>query len=227
MTNNRGFVREGLEKKIRTKEMFSPADYFSIVLYYQLMKEDMGLMPILSKRTDFEDAPIELAEGLDGIIHSMMTEMEKNNINPMQGKIDLGDVNIYSFIMHDPLLKKAIGNVAIQVVMRDEKVDRDSAIEQVKEALPDLLGDFQEVFLPNLLHRTLPQIFDKMKMHGIEQKDALHTLAPKVATIGYETVRRHGFKVGEQLEIGLHFEQPVVDSTEPADKNDGPDSMFG
>ena len=66
-----------------------------------------------------------------------------------------------------------------------------------------------------------------MKMHSIEQKDALHTLAPKVATIGYETVRRHGFKVGEQLEIGLHFEQPVVDSTEPADKIDGPDSMFG
>lgn len=227
MTNNRGFVREGLEKKIRTKEMFSPADYFSIVLYYQLMKEDMGLMPILSKRTDFEDAPIELAEGLDGIIHSMMNEMEKNNINPMQGKIDLGDVNIYSFILHDPLLKKAVGNVAIQVVMRDEKVDRDSAIEQVKEALPDLLGDFQEVFLPNLLHRTLPQIFDKMKMHSIEQKDALHTLAPKVATIGYETVRQHGFKVGEKLEIGLHFEQPVVDSTEPADKNDDPDSMFG
>jgi len=224
----KGFVREGLEAKVNAKELFTPADYFSVVLYYKMMKEKLELPKILSKRTDFSDAPLELAEGLDDIIYAMMNEFEKNNVDPREKQVNLGELNIFSFIMHDPLLKQAIGNVAKQVFMRDERIDQETAIKKTQDALPDLMGDFQEMFLPNMISRTLPQIFRRMDMHGIEQKDALEMLEPQVATIGYEAIRKHGFKIGEELSIGLDFKQPVIDTTmsDELRKSDA-DSMFG
>lgn len=228
MSTKRGFVREGLEATIDAKEIFTPTDYFSVVLYYKLIKDGAELQPILPKRTEFEDAPIELAEGLDDIIHSMINHLEDQKIDLTRQDANLSDVNLFSFIMHDPALKQAIGNVAIQVFMRDEKTDYDSAKQRTLEVLPDLMGDFQEMFLPNIIARTMPQIHKKMAMHSIEQKDVLRMLGPKVATIGYEPVRKNGFIVGMGLEIGLHFDQPVVDgSLDTNPLNSGDDAMFG
>ena len=228
MSTKRGFVREGLEATIDAKEIFTPTDYFSVVLYYKLIKDGAELQSILPKRTEFEDAPLELAEGLDDIIHSMIDHLEDQKIDLTRQDANLRDVNLFSFIMHDPVLKQAIGNVAIQVFMRDEKTDYDSAKQRTLEVLPDLMGDFQEMFLPNMISRTLPQIFRRMDMHGIEQKDALEMLEPQVATIGYEAIRKHGFKIGEELSIGLDFKQPVIDTTmgDESHKSDA-DSMFG
>ena len=228
MSNKRGFVREGLEGTKDAKEIFTPTDYFSVVLYYKLIKDGAELQPILPKRTEFEDAPLELAEGLDDIIHSMIDHLEDQKIDLTRQDANLRDVNLFSFIMHDPALKKAIGNVAIQVFMRDEKTDYDSAKQRTLEVLPDLMGDFQEMFLPNIIARTMPQILKKMMMHSIEQKDVLRMLVPKVRTIGYEPVRKDGYIVGMGLEIGLHFDQPVVDGslgTNPP--KGGDDAVFG
>lgn len=229
MTRRKGFVRPGLEAKVKAKELFTPADYFSVVLFYKVMKEKNEELPeILPKRTDFDDAPLELAEGLDGIIHSMVNEFDKNKIDPRNKEVNIDDLNIFTFIMHDPILKQAIGNVAIQVFMRDDRVDHDTAIELAQEALPVLMGDFQERFLPNLLHRTLPQLYREMDKRSIEQSDALEMLKPRVEFIGYEPVIKHGFKVGQELHIGLDFTEPVYDAYMSDDSPKGDlDSMFG
>jgi hypothetical protein len=228
MSNTRGFVRPGREDIDSTREMFSRADYFSVVLYYQLMKEDVDLIPILSKKTDFDDAPIELAEGLDRIIQSMMTELEQNDIDLRRQDASIRDINIFSFIMSDPLLKQAIGNVAIQVIMRDEKVDNDSATEQAREALPEIMGDFQHTFLPYLMSSPINQIFAKMAEHKMELKGAVKILEPKIDTIKYKSKYMHGFKVAEELAIKLYFEDPIIDATDTVDTDKrSADSMFG
>mgnify|MGYP007042182000 CR=1 FL=1 len=83
------------------------------------------------------------------------------------------------------------------------------------------------MFLPNIIARTMPQIHKKMAMHSIEQKDVLRMLGPKVATIGYKPVRKDGYIVGMGLEIGLHFDQPVVDGSLGTNPPKGDDAMFG
>jgi len=196
------------------------------------MKEKQPLMAILPKHTDFDDDPQELLGGLDDIIQSMLTTLEENKISLTdlkQEKVSLANINIFSYIMSDPLLKQAVGNVAISVIMRDEKVDRETATKQVKDALPVLMGDFQEIFLPHLMHLTLPQIFARMERHTIDvMSDALRMLDPVVWKIHNKPNYMHGFKIGEKLAIDLHFEDPVFDSTEGSlDTNDAETSMFG
>ena len=121
------FIREGLNFNGRN-DVFYLTDYFAVLNYYRALKievEESKEVPPLIPKNDFSEIPQEVAEELDDVINGILMQFEtidpSKNSDPI-ATIVAGDLNMFGFIMHDPLLKKAIGNVAIEIFMRDAKI---------------------------------------------------------------------------------------------------------
>jgi hypothetical protein len=170
----------------RINDTFYLTDWLTVLHVYKKLKEEEGELPSLIPRNDFSEIPVEVAEELDDVI------------------------------MHDPLIKKAIGNVAIEIFMRDQKVSEEEAYEKAKEMLPDFMGDFEQ-FIGSVATLALKQITSKAGKHGIHVTDVRERLTPKVSEIG-------------AFGIKLHFAQPDSSSTKRdySNKKDSDlDTMYG
>ena len=127
------FVREGMESD-RINDTFYLTDWLTVLHVYKKLKEEEGELPSLIPRNDFSEIPVEVAEELDDVIHGILKQFEEadtSNNDPVVAMLS-GEVNMYGFIMHDPLIKKAIGNVAIEIFKRDQKVSEEEAYEKAK-----------------------------------------------------------------------------------------------
>jgi len=215
------FVREGIKFEGRN-DVFYLTDYFTVLHVYKMLKEKEGSLPDLIPKMDFSEIPQEVAEEVDDVIYGILKQFEeldatKDKYNDPVVAMLSGEVNMYGFIMHDPLIKKAIGNTAIEIFMRDAKITEEEAYERAKDMLPDFMADFEQ-FLTEVASLTLKQITAKAGKHGIHITDVREMLSPKVSEIG-------------DFGIRLHFSQPSGSSTKrntsrPAiDSND--DAMYG
>tara|TARA_B100001758_G_scaffold245824_1_gene259620 strand:+ start:843 stop:1490 length:648 start_codon:yes stop_codon:yes gene_type:complete len=211
------FVREGMESD-KINDTFYLTDWLTVLHVYKKLKEEEGELPSLIPRNDFSEIPVEVAEELDDVIHGILKQFEEadtSNNDPVVAMLS-GEVNMYGFIMHDPLIKKAIGNVAIEIFMRDQKVSEEEAYEKAKEMLPDFMGDFEQ-FIGSVATLALKQITSKAGKHGIHVTDVRERLTPKVSEIG-------------AFGIKLHFAQPDSSSAKRdySDKKDSDlDTMYG
>ena len=211
------FVREGLKFNGKN-DWFYLADYFAVLHYYRSMRDEELNSPALIPKNDFSEIPEEVAEEVDDIIDHLLKNIEDlggNAVDPMTA-IAHGDVNMIGFIMHDPLLKQAIGNVAIEIFMRDAKITEDEAYEKAKEELPEFMADFED-FLMEVAGYSMREITRKAANHGIGITDVRELLQPKVARIGWNGIK-------------LHFQQPSTSSPKSRDKptkDSSVDSMYG
>ncbi len=208
------FVREGL-KFDGKNDWFYLTDYFAVLHYYRNLREEEDNAPSLIPKNDFSEIPEAVAEEVDDIIEQLLIEIEELDIrsgDPMS-MIFAGDVNMFGFIMHDPLLKQAIGNVAIEIFMRDAKITEDEAYEQAKEELPEFMADF-EGFLMEVASYSMREISMKAANHGISITDVRELLQPKVARIGWKGIK-------------LQFQQPSKSSKTTSKPSSDTDSMFG
>ncbi len=207
-------VREGL-KFDGKNDWFYLTDYFAVLHYYRNLREEEDNAPSLIPKNDFSEIPEAVAEEVDDIIEQLLIEIEELDIrsgDPMS-MIFAGDVNMFGFIMHDPLLKQAIGNVAIEIFMRDAKITEDEAYEQAKEELPEFMADF-EGFLMEVASYSMREISMKAANHGISITDVRELLQPKVARIGWKGIK-------------LQFQQPSKSSKTTSKPSSDTDSMFG
>lgn len=208
------FVREGLKFNGKN-DWFYLTDYFAVLHYYRSLREEEGETPALIPKNDFSEIPQDVAEEVDYIIDHLLTDIESLGAtagDPMTA-IAHGQVNMMGFIMHDPLLKKAIGNVAIEIFMRDAKITEEEAYEKAKTELPEFMADFED-FLTEVAGYSMREISKKAANHGIRITDARELLQPKVAKIGW-------------FGIKLHFDQPTSSSNVDTISKDTNDSMFG
>ena len=208
------FVREGLKFNGKN-DWFYLTDYFAVLHYYKLLKEGEDSTPALIPKNDFSEMPQEVADEVDHIIEQILLEIEgldSKSSDPMS-MVFAGDVNMFGFIMHDPLLKKAIGNVAIEIFMRDAKITEEDAYKQAKDELPEFMADFEE-FLQEVASYSMRDISRKAANHGINLTDVREMLSPKVATIGWKGIK-------------LHFDQPFGGSKKQTKKSNDNDAMFG
>ena len=182
MRKRAGFIRPGREDFIEIRDMYTEIDYYSIVLYYELMKEEGNSLPTLLE--DIGKAPPEkLIEGLENIINSMLAEFVKIK-RPLIEYTDIsGQEKAFDFIMHDPLLKQAIGDVTLRVFMRDKRINHEVAIQKVKKVLTEVRGNFLAVFLLELMELILPQILQIMEKHSIDAKELLRMGGPIIMSI--------------------------------------------
>ncbi len=213
------FVREGIEFEGKN-DVFYLTDYFTVLHVYKMLKEEEGTLPDLIPKMDFSEIPQEVAEEVDDVIYGILKQFEeldatKHN-EPIVAMLS-GEVNMYGFIMHDPLIKKAIGNTAIEILLRDAKITEEEAYEKAKDMLPDFMADFEQ-FLTEVASITLKQITAKAGKHGIHITDVREMLSPKVSEIG-------------DFGIRLHFNQPSGSSTKRNTSSstiDNPDdAMYG
>ena len=211
------FVREGLKFNGKN-DWFYLTDYFAVLHYYRSLREeeeDTAFPPLIPKN-DFSEIPQDVAEEVDYIIDHLLKEIETlgSNAGDPMTQIAHGEVNMMGFMMHDPLLKKAIGNVAIEIFMRDAKITEDEAYEKAKAELPEFMADFED-FLKEVASYSMREISMKAANHGIRITDVRELLQPKVARIGWKGIK-------------LHFEQPSK-SSKSTDKpgRDTRDTMFG
>jgi hypothetical protein len=208
------FVREGL-KFDGKNDWFYLTDYFAVLHYYKSLKENGDTTPSLIPKNDFSEIPEAVAEEVDYIIDQLLIEIEEletTSGDPMS-MVFAGDVNMFGFIMHDPLLKQAIGNVAIEIFMRDAKITEDEAYERAKEELPDFMADF-EGFLNEVASYSFREITRKAANHGISITDVRELLSPKVAKIGWSGIK-------------LQFTQPFSGSKKRTKKSkNGNENMF-
>jgi len=208
------FVREGL-KFDGKNDWFYLTDYFAVLHYYKSLKEKDDMTPSLIPKNDFSEIPEAVAEEVDYIIDQLLIVIEELEItsgDPMS-MIFAGDVNMFGFMMHDPLLKQAIGNVAIEIFMRDAKITEDEAYERAKEELPDFMADFED-FLSEVASYSFKEITRKAANHGISITDVRELLSPKVAKIGWSGIK-------------LQFTQPFSGSKKRTTKSkNGNENMF-
>ena len=208
------FVREGLKFNGKN-DWFYLTDYFAVLHYYRSLREEEDSTPALIPKDDFSEIPQDVAEEVDHIIDHLLKDIETLGASagdPMT-QIAHGEVNMMGFIMHDPLLKKAIGNVAIEIFMRDAKITEDEAYEQAKEELPEFMADFED-FLMEVASYSMREISMKAANHGISITDVRELLQPKVARIGWKGIK-------------LHFQQPSKSSKTTDKPSSNTDSMFG
>tara|TARA_B100000029_G_C17597668_1_gene964734 strand:+ start:734 stop:1399 length:666 start_codon:yes stop_codon:yes gene_type:complete len=217
------FVREGLNFNGRN-DVFYLTDYFAVLNYYRALKvevEENNEVPPLIPKNDFSEIPQEVAEELDDVINGILMQFESidptTNSDPI-ATIVAGELNMFGFIMHDPLLKKAIGNVAIEIFMRDAKITEEEAYERATEMLPEFMADFED-FLSDVTQFSMKQIMHQGMKHGVGLTEVRESMTPKVASIGWKGIK-------------LHFETPYASSKkkkkdEDKTSSDDTDSMFG
>lgn len=138
-----------------------------------------------------------------------------------------GQEKAFDFIMHDPLLKQAIGDVTLRVFVRDKRINHKVAIQKVKKVLTEVRGNFLAVFLLELMELTLPQILQIMEKHSIDAKELLRMGGPIIMSILPATHTEKNLflkmeiKEENEYKISLGF-----DGYDPYKKNP-PDKMFG
>ena len=187
------FVREGLKFNGKN-DWFYLTDYFAVLHYYRSLREEVEdtAFPPLIPKNDFSEIPQDVAEEVDYIIDHLLKEIETlgSNAGDPMTQIAHGEVNMMGFMMHDPLLKKAIGNVAIEIFMRDAKITEDEAYEKAKAELPEFMADFED-FLMEVASYSMREISMKAANHGIRITDVRELLQPKVARIGWKGIKLH------------------------------------
>jgi hypothetical protein len=216
-------VRKGMSKSKQADEVFYFTDYLSVLHTYKVLKEESEEIPGLLPKMDLTEIAEPHYEAMDDFMYGILEQF--SSVDPAQ-KDPLvamlsGEVNMFGFIMHDPLLKKAIGNTAIDVLIRDGKLTEEDAYNEAKDKLPDLLGQF-ETFLNNLAGMIYKQVTPVLGKHGIHIKDATKMLSPKI-----ERIKEFRDGIG----MLIHFERPDTSSskldTSTKEYDTNLDSMYG
>lgn len=211
------FVREGIKLDGRN-DILTLTDYFSVLLYYRVLKDPERKnteLPSIITKNDFSEIPEEVADEIDEILDEILKEFDTSGKqqDPMIAVLS-GEINMFGFIMHDPALKQALGNVATEAIYRDERITEEQAYEKAKEIVPDLYDDF-EGFLNDIASMSLKQISKKAMTHGVSISDMREKMSPKVAEIDWGGIR-------------LHFDQPFSSTIKDKSKDKSTDdTMFG
>ena len=216
-------IREGMKTTKDADQILYFTDYISILHTYKALKEESEVIPNLLPKMDLTEIDEPHYEAMDDFMNGILDQFE--SVDPTQKDPLLsmlsGEVNMFGFIMHDPLLTKAIGNIAIDVLMRDGKMNEEDAYNEAKNSLPDLLGEF-ESFLNNFAGMIYKQVTPELGKHGIHIKDAKKLLSPKI-----ERVREFREGIG----MIIHFERPDTSSTKldtsTKEYDSSLDSMYG
>ena len=120
-------------------EVFYFTDYITVLHTYKALKEESEDIPNLIPKMDLTEIAEPHYEAMDDFMNGILDQFA--NVDPQQKDPLLsmlsGEVNMFGFILHNPLIKKAIGNTAIDVLMRDGKMSEEDAHEEAKEILPD------------------------------------------------------------------------------------------
>ena len=148
-------VREGMSTSRDADEVFYFTDYITVLHTFKALKEESEEIPELLPKMDLTEIAEPHYEAMDDFMHGILdqfADVDPANKDPLLSMLS-GEVNLFGFIMHDPLIKKAIGNTAIDVLMRDGKMSEEDAYEEAKKILPDLMGHF-ESFLTNSVSYT-------------------------------------------------------------------------
>jgi len=216
-------VREGMSKSRDADEVFYFTDYLSVLNTFKVLKDEGDEIPNMLPKMDLTEIAEPHYEAMDDFMNGILDQFD--NLDPTQKDPLLamlsGEVNMFGFIMHDPMLKKAIGNTAINVLMRDGKMSEEDAYEEAKNILPDLMGQF-ESFLQKVTGMIYSQVTPVLGKHGIHIKDAKKLLSPKVE-------RFKEFREG--IGMLIHFERPdtssTIDNTPTKEYDSSIDSMYG
>ena len=216
-------VREGMSKSRDADEVFYFTDYLSVLNTYKVLKDEGDKIPNVLPKMDLTEIAEPHYEAMDDFMNGILDQFENLDTTQKDPLLSMlaGEVNMFGFMMHDPLLKKAIGNTAINVLMRDGKMSEEDAYEEAKNILPDLMGQF-ESFLQKVAGMIYSQVTPVLGKHGIHIKDAKKLLSPKVE-------RFKEFREG--IGMLIHFERPdtssTIDDTPTKEYDSSIDSMYG
>ena len=216
-------VREGMSTSRDADEVFYFTDYITVLHTFKALREESEEIPELLPKMDLTEIAEPHYEAMDDFMHGILdqfADVDPTQKDPLLSMLS-GEVNMFGFIMHNPLIKKAIGNTAIDVLMRDGKMSEEDAYEEAKNILPDLMGQF-ESFLTNFTGMIYKQVTPVLGKHGIHIKDANKMLSPKI-----ERVREFREGIG----MIIHFERPdtssTIDNTPTKEYDSSIDSMYG
>ena len=152
---------------------------------------------------------------IDEIIAHILETFETaptSNSDPIVSVLS-GELNMFGYILHDPLLKQALGNVATDAIYRDRRISEEEAYDEAKENLSELFEDF-EAFLQEIMTMSLSQIRRKSMVHGVSIVDIRRLMNPKVA------------EIDPMRGIRLAFE-PAFESSPQKKNTKNTDQMFG
>jgi len=209
------FVREGLGTIGRGSSIFCITDFFSVLGYYRALKREEDNLPLLIRKEDFGEIPEDVADEIDEIISHILETFETaptTNVDPIVSVLS-GELNMFGYILHDPLLKQALGNVATDAIYRDRRISEEEAYDEAKENLSELFEDF-EAFLQEIMTMSLSQIRRKSMVHGVSIVDIRRIMNPKVA------------EIDPMRGIRLAFE-PAFESSAQKENTKSTDNMFG
>ena len=217
-------VREGMSTSRDADEVFYFTDYISVLHTLKALKEESEEIPELLPKMDLTEIAEPHYEAMDDFMNGILdqfADVDPKQKDPLLSMLS-GEVNMFGFILHNPLIKKAIGNTAIDVLMRDGKMSEEDAYEEAKNMLPDLLGQF-ESFLNGFAGMIYKQVTPELGKYGIHIKDAKKLLSPKIE-------RLREFREGVAMII--HFEQPnsssiIEERTTTKEYDSSIDSMYG
>ena len=207
MSGRKGFIRSGFEDLIEIRDMYTKIDYYSIVEYYEILKKGNSSQTLPGLLEDSGKVTEEVADCLEDIINSVLTQIVKVN-RPFTEFKEFFGAKAFDFIMHDPSLKQAVGNVTMHVFMREKKINHEIAKQKAQKVLANVRDNFLD-FLLELMDITLPQIDKIMKIHSIDEKELLRMGGPIIETIYIEE---------NKSIIKLGFKSYDPDKRSPADK---------
>lgn len=212
------FVRKGADGKKTADSIFYLADHFSVLLYYRTLKEGKKIksLPKLIPKYDFGAIPEEVADELDWLIDNILLEFERGKDTAAQNDALLsimnGEVNLFGFILHDTKLKQAIGNVAVEVFYRDERITEEEAYKRAQETLPKLFDEF-ESFLNDVTEMTMRQVQRKAMSHGVSIFDMRKLMKPMISSIDFSGIHLEFEPITGEVERTSPTKQPKTDDT--------------
>ena len=118
-------IREGMKTTKDADQILYFTDYISILHTYKALKEESEVIPNLLPKMDLTEIDEPHYEAMDDFMNGILDQFESVDPTQKDPLLSLlsGEVNMFGFIMHDPLLTKAVGNIAIDVLMRDGKMN--------------------------------------------------------------------------------------------------------